>query len=145
MPVPTTCKGAGHTVFLSDGYRLSGRRDRFVWAQVTALLANPGLVQGELDRRLAELKSANPATAERSRLELEATRVAKSITRLVEAYQEELVSLDELRARMPGLRAKQTGLQASLDSLEAQLLDQQTYLRLAEDLEGFPRATAGHG
>jgi site-specific DNA recombinase len=133
----------------SDDYRYEGGRvctnqpvradylDDLVWAQVTALLANPGLVQGELDRRLAELKSTNPANAERSRLELEATRTAKAITRLVEAYQEELVSLDELRARMPALRGKQTGLQASLDSLEAQLLDQQTYLKLAEDLEGF--------
>ena len=45
--------------------------DELVWGQVTALLADPGLVQAELDRRLAELRAANPATAERSRLELE--------------------------------------------------------------------------
>jgi site-specific DNA recombinase len=133
----------------SDDYRYEGGRvctnqpvradylDDLVWAQVTALLADPSLVQGELDRRLVELQASNPANAERSRLELDATRTAKAISRLIEAYQEELVSLEELRDRMPALRAKQTSLKGALDSLDAQLLDQQTYLKLAEDLESF--------
>jgi site-specific DNA recombinase len=111
--------------------------DELVWAQVTALLADPTLVQAELDRRLAELRAANPATAERSRLELELTRATKSIERLVHAYQEELLTLDELRARMPDLRAKQASLHGSLAALEAQLFDRDTYLKLAEDLDGF--------
>ncbi len=111
--------------------------DELVWGQLTALLADPGLVQAELDRRLAELRAANPATAERSRLELELTRATKSIERLVHGYQEDLLTLDELRARMPDLRAKQASLRGSLASLEAQLLDRDTYLKLAEDLEGF--------
>jgi site-specific DNA recombinase len=111
--------------------------DELVWGQVTALLADPGLVQAELDRRLAELRAANPATAERSRLELELTRATKSIERLVHGYQEDLLTLDELRARMPDLRAKEASLLGSLASLEAQLIDRDTYLKLAEDLEGF--------
>jgi DNA invertase Pin-like site-specific DNA recombinase len=111
--------------------------DALVWAQVTALLADPALVQAELDRRLADLRAANPATAERSRLELELTRATKGIERLVHAYQEDLLTLDELRARMPDLRAKETSLRASLASLEAQLLDRDSYLKLAESLDGF--------
>jgi site-specific DNA recombinase len=111
--------------------------DELVWGQVTTLMADPRLVQAELDRRLAELRAANPATAERARIELELTRTAKAVARLVHAYQEDLLTLDELRARMPDLRAKQTGLQGSLDSLDAQLLDRDTYLKLAENLEGF--------
>ena len=95
-------------------------------------------MQAELDRRLAELRAANPATAERSRLELELTRATKSIERLVHAYQEDLLTLDELRARMPDLRAKANQpATARSPSLEAQLLDRDTYLKLAEDLEGF--------
>jgi len=85
--------------------------DQLVWDQVTTLMANPRLVQAELDRRLAELRAANPATAERARIELELTRTAKAVARLVQAYQEDLLTLDELRARMPDLRAKQAGLQ----------------------------------
>ncbi len=111
--------------------------DEVVWTQVTTLLADPALVQRELDRRLAELRAANPATAERGRLELNLTRATKSIERLVAAYQEDLLTLDELRSRMPDLRAKQAALQGNLDALQAQLLDRDTYLKLAENLEGF--------
>jgi len=133
----------------SDDYRYEGGRvcenrpvradflDEVVWGQVTALLADPALVQSELDRRLTELRTANPATAERSRIELEVARTAAAIARLVEAYQEDLVSLDELRARMPALRTKETTMRASADALDAQLLDRDAYLKLAEDLEGF--------
>ena len=62
------------------------------------------------------------------------------------AYQEDLLTLGELRSRMPDLRARQTSLQASIDALEAQLLDRETYLKLAEGLENFLarlRETAG--
>ena len=111
--------------------------DDVVWGQVTALLADPRMVQAELDRRLAELRAANPATAERSRLELELTRATKGVARLVQAYQEDLLTLDELRARMPDLRAKETSLRSSLAALDAQLVDRDTYLKLAENLQGF--------
>jgi DNA invertase Pin-like site-specific DNA recombinase len=111
--------------------------DQVVWEHVTRLLADPTLVRAELDRRLAELRAANPATATRARLEREQTRTATAISRLVEAYQEQLLSLAELRSRMPALRAKQQTLAAQLDALDAQLLDQQAYLKLAETLDGF--------
>ena len=111
--------------------------DALVWGQVTALLADPRLVQAELDRRLTELRAANPATAERSRLELELARATKGIERLVQAYQEDLLTLEQLRARMPDLRARETSVRSSLAALEAQLLDRDTYLKLAENLEGF--------
>jgi site-specific DNA recombinase len=133
----------------SDDWRYPGGRrctnlpvradylDQVVWQHVTRLLADPTLVRGELDRRLAELRATNPATATKARLEREHTRTTTAIARLVEAYQEQLLSLDELRARMPALRAKQQTLRAQLDTLDAQLIDQQTYLQLAETLEGF--------
>jgi DNA invertase Pin-like site-specific DNA recombinase len=133
----------------SDDYRYPGGRvcanlpvradylDQVVWEHVTRLLADPTLVRAELDRRLAELRAANPATATKARLEREQTRTATAIARLLEAYQEQLLSLDELRGRMPALRAKQHTLAAQLDALQAQLVDQQTTLKLAEDLEGF--------
>ncbi|MGH9072055.1 MAG: recombinase family protein [Acidimicrobiales bacterium] len=111
--------------------------DELVWGQVTALLADPELVQAELDRRLSDLRAANPATSERARLERELTRNTKAISRLVQAYQEDLITLEELRARTPDLRTKEASLRASLDSLAAQLLDQNTYLKLAENLESF--------
>ena len=133
----------------SDDYRYPGGRvcdnkpvradylDDVVWAHVTALLADPALVQTELERRLTNMRATNPATSERARLERDLTRATKAISRLVQAYQEDLLTLDELRARMPDLRAKQTALTASVDALDAQLLDQGTYLKLAQTLEDF--------
>ncbi|MET8275950.1 hypothetical protein, partial [Streptomyces sp. NPDC005096] len=57
--------------------------------------------------------------------------------RMIEAFQEQLVTIDELRARMPGLRARESNLRGQLDALEAQLADRDAYLKLADDLEGF--------
>jgi site-specific DNA recombinase len=133
----------------SDDYRYPGGRrcanlpvradylDQVIWDHVTALLADPALIRAELDRRLGELQAANPTTATKARLQREQTRTATAISRLVEAYQEQLLSLAELRERMPALRAKQHTLGAQLDALEAELVDQETYLKLAETLEGF--------
>ena len=111
--------------------------DAVVWEHVTALLSDPALIQQELDRRLTELRTVNPATAEKSRLELEVTRTTTAMTRLVEAYQEDLLSLDELRSRMPALRKKESSLRSQLDILEARLFDREAYLKLAENLETF--------
>jgi hypothetical protein len=111
--------------------------DQVIWDHLTALLADPARIRAELDRRLGELQAANPTTATKARLQREQTRTATAISRLVEAYQEQLLSLAELRERMPALRAKEQTLRAQLDALEAELVDQETYLKLAETLEGF--------
>jgi site-specific DNA recombinase len=133
----------------SDDYRYPGGRrcanlpvradylDQVVWEHVTGLLADPTRIRAELDRRLNQLQAANPTTATKARLQREQTRTATAISRLVEAYQEQLLSLAELRERMPALRAKEQTLAAQLDALEAELVDQATYLKLAETLEGF--------
>ena len=67
----------------------------------------------------------------------ELARIRAGVTRFIEAYQEQLISLDELRTRMPSLRQRETTLQAQLATLEAERLDAETYVALAESLEGF--------
>ena len=108
-----------------------------VWGEVRRLLEEPELVRGEIDRRLAALRTEHPAARRREALERDLTRAAAAVERLIEAYQEQLLSLDELRARMPTLRKRQSTLQAQLDSLDAELHDAETYLKLADTLEGF--------
>jgi len=78
-----------------------------------------------------------PAARRRETLERDLARADTAVTRLIEAYQEQLISLDELRARTPPLRKRQTTLRAQLDALEAELHDAETYLQLADTLEGF--------
>lgn len=113
--------------------------DELVWGHVMKLLADPGLIRNEIDRRLQDIRTANPVAAQKTRLELELNRCTRAVTRLVEAYQEELVPLEELRKRMPGLRKRQSTIRAQLDALAAETLDRETYLALAENLEAFLR------
>ena len=111
--------------------------DPLVWAEVRRLLETPELVRAEIDRRLQALRTEHPAARRREALERDLTRADGAVERLIEAYQEQLISLDELRARMPALRKRQNTLQAQLDALDAELHDAETYLQLADTLEGF--------
>ena len=56
---------------------------------------------------------------------------------MISAYQEELITIDELRTRLPDLRAREASLRSQLEALDAQSADQQTYLKLAHDLDTF--------
>ena len=101
----------------SDNYRHIGGRvchsrpiradelDELVWGEVRRLLQDPALVRAEIDRRLTAARSEHPVARRRESLERDITRAEAAITRLIEAYQEQLLSLEELRARMPGLRS----------------------------------------
>ncbi|MCP5070865.1 MAG: recombinase family protein [bacterium] len=133
----------------SDNYRFEQGRvcdnrpvrqdslDQKIWDHVTTLLADPNLIRRELDRRLEKLRRQSPATAERSRLELDLTRATKAKARLTDAYQEGLLELDELRERMPNLQRSETSLRGQLEALERGLVDEQAYLTLAENLQNF--------
>jgi site-specific DNA recombinase len=111
--------------------------DELVWGHVMKLLADPTLIQAEIDRRLKQLRATNPATAQKSRLEIELSRCSRTLNRLLQAYQEELISLEELRERIPEIRKRKSALRAELDALEAETLDQETYVALAEHLGAF--------
>ena len=149
-----TTTSAGNKIFYyrcigSDNYRFEHGKvcdskpvradylDQVVWDHITHLIADPALIRAEIGNRLAQIRTADPATAQRKRLDDALAKTTSAITRLIGAYQEDLVSLDELRARMPDLRARQTSLRHQAQALDAQLADREVYLKLADDLEGF--------
>ena len=111
--------------------------DELVWSRVLALLDDPTLIQAEIDRRLRTLRAAHPATTRREALQRDLTRAQNALRRLLDGYQEQLVTLDELRARTPELRKREATLQAQLDALDAELHDAEAYLQLTETLDGF--------
>jgi site-specific DNA recombinase len=115
----------------------AGDLDQLVWEHVVALLADPVLVRRELERRLEQMREADPVQARQERLHREITTVEAAISRLVGAYQEDLITREELRERVPALRAQRQCLRSQLEALAAQLAGQQAYLQLAENLEGF--------
>src|SRR5512132_199080 len=91
--------------------------DQVVWPEVVRLLQDPSLIQNELDRRLAEARTAHPTKQRERALLRDLARTRKSIDRLLTAYQEDLLSLDELRQRMPELRHREHAMQAELQSI----------------------------
>jgi len=111
--------------------------DDLVWTQTLALLEDPTMIQAEIDRRLSALRVEHPAARRRAALERDLTRARVASSRLIEAYQEQLITLDELRARMPELRKRETTLAAQLDALSSELHDAETYLKLADTLDGL--------
>jgi site-specific DNA recombinase len=133
----------------SDDYRYEGGRvcdnkpvradylDEVVWDHITGLLADPALIRAEISKRLDTARTADPATRQRRQLQNELARATASITAMIEAFQEQLITIDELRARMPHLRARQANLHGQIDALDTQAADRDAYLKLADDLEGF--------
>ena len=161
------CRGCGHSYYRSSTrsktgnvhhyYRCSGadsfRRpegrvctarpvriediDEPVWTQVLGLLEDPELIKAEIDRRLRTLRAEHPASHRRDRLQRDLTRVQGALRRLIDGYQEQLITLDELRARTPELRKREATLRAELDALDTELHDAETYLKLTETLDAF--------
>jgi site-specific DNA recombinase len=111
--------------------------DELVWAQVVALLENPELIKAEIERRLQALRAEHPASHRRDGLQRDLTRAQGALRRLIDGYQEQLITLEELRARTPELRKREATLRAELDVLDAQLHDAETYLKLTETLDAF--------
>src|SRR5438067_2741248 len=111
--------------------------DQIIWDEVIRLLEDPTLIQQELDRRLTAARSADPAKKREQSLQRELAHVGKGIERLLNAYQEELLSIGQLRERMPGLRQREQTLRAELQAIADQTNDRTAFLRLAETLTAF--------
>ncbi len=111
--------------------------DQIVWAEVIRLLEDPTLIRQELDRRLLAARASDPTTKREQSLQRELTHVGKGIERLLNAYQEELLSIEQLRERMPVLRQRKQALSAELQAIADQTNDRAAFLRLAETLAAF--------
>jgi site-specific DNA recombinase len=111
--------------------------DEIVWRQVIQLLEDPELVHAEIERRLQEIQHSNPTRQKKEVLTKQIARAHKSIAKLLDAYQEDLLQLEELRKRMPELRKQEKTLMSELQSLDAAAFDQQMFLRLAGNIENF--------
>ena len=111
--------------------------DQIVWTEVIRLLEDPTLIQQELDRRLAAARSSDPTLKREQSLQRELTHLGRSMERLLNAYQEQLLSLEQLRQRMPLLRQRDQRLRAELQAIADQATDRATFLRLAETLAAF--------
>jgi len=111
--------------------------DDLVWQQVVQLLHNPVIIRAEIDRRISEAKNSNSTKKRKESVLKESARVRKGIDRLLDAYQEGLLSLSELRTRSSELRKREKALQSELASFENKLLEQGSYLQLVDKIDNF--------
>ena len=133
----------------SDDYRYANGRvcqtrpirqdylDEIIWKQIIDLLGNSGLIRSEIQRRIQTIQTFNPAKQRKEVLGKEIIKVAKSIEKLLDAYQEDLLQLDELRSRMPDLRRREKTLKSEFASIDSIYADQQAILKLTENIEDF--------
>jgi site-specific DNA recombinase len=118
--------------------------DAVVWKELLRLLEDPSLIQQELSRRQDAARNGDPLRQREEQLGRDRARLAKSVDRLLTAYQEGLLSLEQLRCRMPELRKQEQAIQGELQSVEAAATDQTKYLRLVETLANFRTRLAAH-
>ena len=111
--------------------------DDLVWREVMKLLEDPGLVRNEMERRIRELQESNPSKVRKEALAKAITRVQKGADRLLDAYQEGLLSLEQLRRRMPELKKRESALRTGLQTVEASVVDRERCLRSVGNLKGF--------
>jgi site-specific DNA recombinase len=111
--------------------------DALVWKELVRLLEDPNVLRKELNRRLEAARKTDPLKQREESLQREHVRLEKSMDRLLNAYQEGLLSLEQLRGRMPELRKQQQAVQAELQSLAAATADHAHCLQLVETLSDF--------
>jgi site-specific DNA recombinase len=133
----------------SDNYRHANGRvcdnrpirqdylDGVVWEQVIQLLENPELVRVEMQRRIKQIQDSSPTKRRKEVISKEIIRISKGIEKLLDAYQEGLVKLEELRKRLPELRKREEALKSELNSIEAATVNQNSFIRLASNIEEF--------
>lgn len=111
--------------------------DELIWTEVMRLLNDPQLVRVEIERRLQESLNSDPAQQRKECLDKELRRVRAQLDKLLDAYQEELMSLVDLRARVPELRRRQKALENELQSVSLQAIEHSRLIELSASMENF--------
>ena len=111
--------------------------DKVIWEQVVRLFEDPELIREEIQRRIQEIHNSNPTKKRKEVIDKQIAQQQKGIEKLLDAYQEGLLELEELRSRMPDLRNRKQALLSELRALVATDADQQTFLRLADNIGDF--------
>ena len=111
--------------------------DDLVWQQILQLLRSPELIKGELERRRLESLNTSPVQQRKEQLERELTRSKQRMDKLLDAYQEDLMTLADLRKRAPELKKKIAVIQKELQSLNMRAVEEDRWIELGNSIETF--------
>lgn len=129
---------------LSDNARICGNRpirqdllEEVVWQQIMQLLENPVLIREEIDKRYRDALNSTATQQKKETINKDFSRVNNGVKKLLDAYQEGLITLCELRQRMPELRKRESSLTKELQNLEAKEMDKNRFLELEMKIDDF--------
>ena len=111
--------------------------EQTVWEHVQALLADPEVLRQQYEQGHGDPAVDVRAEHERARLERKLTALEREKTRLVDAYQAEVIELAELAERRQRLTEQGQLLRARVQEIEQQRLDRAAELRLLEGVDAF--------
>lgn len=111
--------------------------DELVWQQLLELLRRPEMIRAELERRRQEHLNSNPVQQRKEQLERELSRSKQQMDKLLDAYQEDLLTLADLRQRAPELKKKIGALEKERQSLSLRAVEDQRWIELNQSLEAF--------
>jgi len=111
--------------------------EQTVWEHVQALLADPEVLRQQYEQGHGDPAVDVRAEHERARLERKLSALEREKTRLVDAYQAEVIELAELAERRRRLIEQGQLLRARVQEIEQQRLDRAAELRLLEGVDAF--------
>jgi site-specific DNA recombinase len=114
-----------------------------VWAHVKALLSDPAVLRRQYEQGHGDPVVDIRAEQERVRLERKLTALDREVTRLIDAYQAEVIALAELAERRQRIDEQGRMLRARAEEIAQQRMDRAAELRLLEEVEAFCASVRG--
>jgi site-specific DNA recombinase len=112
--------------------------DNIVWLQIVTLLEDPALIQREVEKRVEDTRKASPVVEQKAVIESQRAKLLQATDKLLDAYQEGLITIDQLRKRMPELQKRINTTEKELEHLKTNELALDQRLQLL-DVESFKK------
>jgi len=136
----------------TDAYRFAGERvcdnkqvrtdllEEAVWDDICQLLRDPDRVRREYERRLDG--GSQQASARRKQLEATMHKVQRAIARLIDVYEEDLLTKEEFEPRIRASKSRLSKLQEEEKALSAEQIEQAQLHVVIDRLEAFQKQLA---
>src|SRR5262244_4308065 len=114
-----------------------------VWDHVKALLSDPAVLRTQYEQGRGDPAVDVRAAQERGRLERKLATLDREVTRLIDAYQAEVIDLTELAERRRRIDDHGRMLRERVREIEQQRTERSTELRLLEGVDAFCTSVRG--
>jgi site-specific DNA recombinase len=111
--------------------------DDLVWQELLRLLRTPQLIQAELERRRTESLNSSPVQQRQQQVKRELARLSQQMDKLLDAYQEGLMTLGDLRKRSPEIKKKIGALEQEQQNLNLRAVEDKRWIELSNSMETF--------